>query len=74
MVDSKQLVAIKITCLCPGDDLFYTMKESTAMDVAVGGCLAKCGAHVPFRVLHRVSRTTYCDATDTFCKCAPDFT
>ena len=72
MADSEQLVAVKITPLYPEEDrnMFHIMAAATAMDVAVGGCLAECGAHVPNRVMHRVSRTTYCDMTNGFCECA----
>ena len=73
MAGSKQRVAVKITCLHPGDKDYSSIAAAAAMDVAVGGCLAKCGGHVPFRILHRISRTTYCDTTDAFCKCAPRF-
>ena len=64
---SQELVAVKITMI----DIHHVdaelLRNATVMDVAVGGCLAKRGGHVPSRLGHKVGWTAFCTCTGMFC-------
>jgi hypothetical protein len=62
-------VAIKVTAIPDSADNVAQREEAVATDVALGGYLASHGGSVPYRVLHRASRTTYCVIKKKWCRC-----